>query len=135
MKIYRSKISPITFISATLPKTIILVWMIQIGSWLGFSIIAFTLVFLVHLFLTTYYVIEGDRLRVRSGFLVNRIIEIEKIRKVETSKSFLSSPATSFDRIELSYNKFDTVTISPADKSSFVADLKQVNPSIEINLA
>lgn len=135
MKIYRSKISPITFISATLPVTILLVWMIQIGSWLGFSIIAFTLVFLVHLFLTTYYVIEGDRLRVRSGFLVNRIIEIDKIRKVETSKSFLSSPATSFDRIELSYNKFDTVTISPADKSSFVADLKQVNPSIEINLA
>ncbi len=135
MKIYKSKISSPVLILVTLPMTMLSLWMIQLGSWVGFSVIAFTSIFLFHLLITTYYVIEGNRLRVKSGFLVNRTIEIEKIRKVETSKSFLSSPATSFDRIELSYNKFDTVTISPADKSSFVADLKLVNSAIEINLA
>lgn len=134
MKIYKSKISPLLLVLVILPMIILLVWMIQMGSWLGFSIIAVTLAFLVYLFLTTYYVIEGDKLRVRSGFLVNRIIEIEKIRKVETSKSFLSSPATSFDRIELSYNKFDSVSISPSDKISFVEELKSLNPAIELKL-
>ncbi|GCC51352.1 hypothetical protein SanaruYs_15770 [Chryseotalea sanaruensis] len=108
--------------------------MIWQDTWLGFSIVAITSIFLFHLFLTTYYIIDGGQLSIRSGFLVNIKIEISSISKVMKSNSFLSSPATSFDRIEIRYNKFDSVIISPSDKSAFTEALKNLNPSIEVKL-
>jgi hypothetical protein len=43
----------------------------------------------------------------------------------------MSSPALSLDRIEIFYNKFDSVIISPKNKADFVAELKSINPAIE----
>lgn len=134
MKLYKSKISPLVLILIGLPMIVLMLFMIWKNTWLGFSIMAITSIFLFHLFITTYYIIEGAHLRVRSGFLVNLKIEIATIKKIEKSNSFLSSPATSFDRIEVSYNKFDRVIISPADKSAFVKTLKDLNPAIEVKL-
>jgi hypothetical protein len=45
----------------------------------------------------------------------------------------LSAPATSFDRLEILYNSFDTVIISPKDKSGFITHMKTINPSIEVD--
>ena len=46
----------------------------------------------------------------------------------------MSSPAPSFDRIELKYGKFDEIIISPKDKLSFANDLTQINTEIENNI-
>jgi hypothetical protein len=134
MKIYKSKISPLVLILVALPMTALMLLMIWQDTWLGFSIIAITSIFLFHLFVTTYYIIDGGQLSIRSGFLVNIKIEISSITKVMKSNSFLSSPATSFDRIEIRYNKFDSVIISPSDKSAFTEALRNLNPSIEVKL-
>ncbi|WP_127122019.1 PH domain-containing protein [Chryseotalea sanaruensis] len=134
MKIYKSKISSLVLILVALPMTALMLLMIWQDTWLGFSIVAITSIFLFHLFLTTYYIIDGGQLSIRSGFLVNIKIEISSISKVMKSNSFLSSPATSFDRIEIRYNKFDSVIISPSDKSAFTEALKNLNPSIEVKL-
>lgn len=82
--------------------------------------------------LNTNYTIRGDgSLKVRCGFFVNTLIDINSIRKIEATKSVLSSPALSLDRLEVFYNKFDSVMISPQDKDNFVAQLQNINPAIE----
>jgi hypothetical protein len=59
-------------------------------------------------------------------------IDIHQIKRIEETNSPLSSPAASFDRIEITYNKFDSVIISPKEKLGFIQDILQINPSIEV---
>ena len=46
------------------------------------------------------------------------------------SSSIISSPAASFDRIEITYGKFDELIISPKHKLKFAADLQKINPNL-----
>jgi len=67
---------------------------------------------------------------VKCGFVINIRIDIATITKIEPTNTMLSSPALSFDRIEVFYNKYDSVIISPGDKAGFIAKLQQINPAI-----
>ena len=91
--------------------------------------------FTLHLFFKTCYTIEHKKLKIRCGFLSYQPIEIGTIKKITSTKSLVASPAPSFDRIEIKYGKFDEVIISPKDKLSFAADLKNINPKIKITLS
>ncbi len=86
--------------------------------------------FMVHLFLTTNYTIEGDALTIRSGFLFNKTIAINTIEKIAETNNFLSSPATSLDRLEITYGKYDSVLISPKQKKEFIAAITTQNPNV-----
>ena len=46
----------------------------------------------------------------------------------------ISSPAASFDRIEITYGKFEEIIISPKHKLKFYEDLQKINPNIINNL-
>jgi hypothetical protein len=93
---------------------------------------AIVLVVMGPMVLNTNYTIKSDgSLKVRCGFFVNIQMDIHSIRKIETTKSILSSPALSMDRLEVFYNKYDSVMISPQDKDDFVAQLQNINPAIE----
>lgn len=48
------------------------------------------------------------------------------------TKSPLSSPATSLDRLEIMYNKNESIIISPKDRTGFINELKTINPGIEV---
>lgn len=100
--------------------------------WYAFLLIIILFVFILQLFVNTYYIIEGDVLKIRSGFLYKLNIDIHQIKRIEETNSPLSSPAASFDRIEITYNKFDSVIISPKEKLGFIQDILQINPSIEV---
>jgi len=89
---------------------------------------------IIHMFRTTYYVIEEKRLRIRSGFLVNILVDIQDIIRISETNNIMSSPALSFDRLEVLYNKFDSVMISPKEKARFIEAIKKVNPQVEIIL-
>lgn len=89
--------------------------------------------FIGYIFVSTYYEIGNGVLRVKSGFLLNRSILISSITKIEATKNPISAPATSFDRLEIFYNKFESVIISPKEKRAFIAHLKQLNPKIQDN--
>lgn len=102
-------------------------------AWPAVAIILVTLLFIVHLLTTTFYQIEGSNLQIKSGFIVNKLIAIDSIRKIQKSNSLFSSPAASLDRLEVFYNKYDSVLISPKYKQEFLAELRKVNPAIEIN--
>ncbi|OOQ61110.1 PH domain-containing protein [Mucilaginibacter pedocola] len=84
------------------------------------------------MFFNTYYEIsETGILKVKCGLLFNLKIPIGSITRVENTNSILSAPALSMDRMEIFYNKFDSVVISPADKAIFVTELQKINPGIK----
>lgn len=92
------------------------------------------LLFTIHMFSTTYYIIEGNELIIKSGFLFNRRIDIKAIKKIKKSYSIVSAPATSLDRLEIRFNTYDHVQVSPKLKDVFFANIIVINPKVEILL-
>lgn len=90
--------------------------------------------FILHMFFNTNYKIQNEKLFIKCGFFKYRPINIEDIKKVSKSSNIISSPAASFDRIEIKYGKFDEIIISPKNKIKFIEDLQKINPNIINNL-
>lgn len=89
--------------------------------------------FTLQLFLNTTYKISDDhQLVIRCGIATFGKIDISSIKSVEKTNSIISSPAPSFDRIELKYDKWESVIISPKDKRGFIDALLKINPGIDV---
>lgn len=97
-----------------------------------FPIILFGLI--LYLFFQTKYIIENGKLKIKFGFFSFKPIDIIEIKEISNTKSILSSPAPSFDRIEIKHGDFGSLIISPKDKISFSRDLTELNPDIKNNL-
>jgi hypothetical protein len=134
MTTYRSKPGPELIIPIVVIVGGVGFIMVYNQVWVGLLIIIGVLAFIVHLFLSTYYQIDDAVLKIRCGFLFNKTVSIETIRKISETNSSLSSPATSLDRLEIIYNKFDTIMVSPKDKKGFIKHLTNLNPDIEVHL-
>lgn len=79
----------------------------------------------------TYYVIDGSELVVRCGpFRQTR--DLDSIRQVRETRSPLSSPALSMNRLVVDCGDRGFVIISPADRAAFLRDLKQAAPGVII---
>ena len=89
---------------------------------------------ILHLFFNTTYKIEKEKLHIKCGFFKYKPLTIKEMKKVSKSSNIISSPAASFDRIEITYGKFEELIISPKHKTKFVEDLQKVNPEIINNL-
>ncbi|WP_197739813.1 PH domain-containing protein [Pedobacter sp. BS3] len=100
--------------------------------WIGPAILLPVIIFIVHVFLTTNYTIKDDELTIKCGFLPNKTVDIKTIKKITETNNPLSSPATSIDRLEISYGKFDSVIISPKLKMEFINDITTLNPNVEV---
>lgn len=128
-EVYKSKVGfaiifPICMIGG------MLIAMIILRVWPAACILACVGAFILHMFFNTYYTISGTGLNIKSGFIINTTVDIGNITKIVPSTSMLSSPALSMDRLEMSYNKYDSILISPEDKAGFIAQLKTINPAI-----
>lgn len=135
MKVYKSKIGlelviPILIIFGT----VLVLSISEKPHWVGVAILLPVILFLLHIILTTYYVIDEDRLTIKCGFLYNKTIDINTITKISETNNPLSSPATSLDRLEIRYGKFDSVIISPKQKKEFIAEIVFINPAVEVKL-
>jgi len=85
---------------------------------------------ILHMFFNTTYTIDQKMLHIRCGFFRYKPINIMNMKKISKSSSIVSSPAASFDRIEITYDKFDELIISPKHKLKFIADLQKINPNL-----
>lgn len=92
-----------------------------VGVWLMFDML-----------LHTYYVITGDKLHIRCGFLFRMDLPIRKITEITHKSTILSSPSLSAKRIGLRYGRRNWVYISPTDQDDFIAEIKSINPGIII---
>jgi hypothetical protein len=99
-------------------------------SWPGILVITPAFALVGYTLATTYYVIEGEILRVRSGLFYNKTFDIKIFRKVIKTNSAITAPAASLDRIEIFFNGYDSVVISPKDKDALIAHLLSINPDI-----
>ncbi|MEX0315286.1 MAG: PH domain-containing protein [Allomuricauda sp.] len=132
MKRYPSKISYglllfvlISLVAGTVP-------LVSSGNWIGISINLAVLAFALYVFFSIYYIIEVNSLIIRVGVLFNWKVEISSIKMIAESNSWISSPAASLDRLNIIYNQHSSILVSPRDKTGFIAQLKQINPQIEV---
>jgi len=88
--------------------------------------------FVVWLFRSTDYTITASDLMVRSGpFRWN--VPLTDIHGIRPTRSFLSAPALSLDRIEVLYGKYGSVIISPEDRRGFLLELRERLPSMIVS--
>lgn len=130
--VYRSSISKGLIVFLIVVVTAVLVTMLVLKAWIGAIIDIGVIAFIAHLMATTYYIISGNILKVRSGIAINVTIDISTITRIEPTDTMLSAPALSFDRLEVFYNRYDSVVISPKDKVGFIAKLQEINPGIVV---
>lgn len=132
MKTYKSKIG----LELIIPLFLIFSWslfeLVSKKAWSGILIMLLPIVFILYTILSINYKIEKETLNIKCTFLLNVNIEIKSIRKITETYNPLSSPAASIDRLEIIYNKFDSVIISPKHKKEFIQNLLEINPNIEI---
>ncbi len=132
MKNYKSKLGLELIIPLTLIFGYILFELVSNKVWIGIFIMVLTIIFILYTFLSINYKIENDNLNVKCTVLMNINIDVKSIRKIVETYNPLSSPAASIDRLEIFYNKFDSILISPKLKKEFIQNLVEINPNIEI---
>lgn len=79
----------------------------------------------------TGYKIDHHVLTIHFGPYKKKI-KIEDIFSIREVKSPFSTPALSMDRIEINYNQYKTVSISPKDKKEFIEKLLKENQNIKV---
>jgi len=80
----------------------------------------------------TGYEISDDELKIRCGPFRQRI-PLQEIKEIKKTRSPLSSPACSLDRMEIKYGKSKRLMISPADKEGFIKMLTGRVPQIHLD--
>lgn len=131
MKTHQSKIDKIYWV-ILLFFVVMAVYGIIIQVWLMAIISTISSAYFCLIFFTMRYVIDDEYLLIRTKFFPSQKVALQDIRKIEESNSILAAPAFSFDRLEILYNKYDSILVSPENKEQFIADLLNVNPEIEI---
>ena len=132
-KIFKSKIELLILV----PLALILVggeiFMLFNGNFIGAIILVALIACIIYFCMDTFYVVTGDnKLKIKCGFLYNREIYIKSIKKVRAVKDHRAWPALSSDRLEISYNRYGQVFISPNRQSEFIKELQEINPRIRI---
>lgn len=97
-------------------------------SAIAFCIVAVILVFIIFiisLLFSIKYIIEGNRLVVKCSFLSSESFIIDDIQSIKATRTFLSAPAASLDRLELSFRN-GSVVISPKDKINFIKTISEL---------
>ena len=101
-------------------------------SWLALVLDVLIVGILVLIGINTKYTLYNDgKLTVVCGFLPSRYA-VRKAVSVKPTRSLLSAPAVSLDRIEVKFKKGLPLVVSPRDKQGFIAALKAVNPEIKV---
>ena len=92
---------------------------------------ALTLGLLLWVVLGTGYGFTERDLLVHSGPFRWRV-PFKEVRAVADSRSWLSSPALSLDRLCITYGRGSSILISPRDKLSFLSELQRRCPGIAV---
>lgn len=132
-KMYKSKMSKGLIIVLVLLFLYIVYQMITepVGFWIILICLIFVVVFFYNI-LSLRYTIENKKLIVTTKIFYHKSIDIKSIRKIEETNTIISAPANSFDRLEIIYNKFDSLIVSPENKQRFIEDLLAIHPEIEV---
>lgn len=99
--------------------------------WMLISFLTFALIYIALVFPLEYR-IEEDILVIRYGFVKSKI-EYDKIKSVKATRSLLSAPALSLDRLAIDCGDAFPVLVSPKSKIDFLKDLSTKTPHLNIS--
>jgi hypothetical protein len=97
-----------------------------------FIIMIAVILFVGWIWFGTGYEILDDELRIRCGPFRQRI-PLQEIKEIRKTRSPLSAPACSLDRMEIRYGKSKRVMISPADKENFIKTIIEKSQNIQLD--
>ncbi|MGR9050674.1 PH domain-containing protein [Halobacillus faecis] len=101
---------------------------------LGYVLGGLTIGVLVWIWFHTGYKVRNQYLYIHSGPLRKRI-KIMDITKIKPTKSPMSSPALSLDKLEIFHGNNKSTLISPQDEQRFVMAISEENPQLELDPA
>lgn len=133
--VYKSKVDTWLVLVVVAAVVVVLLPLFSGFSWAYLLAASGVLVCLVPVFALLFsirYIVEGDKLTVSCGILGSSTYDIMSMRSIRPTRTLLSSPAASLNRIELRFSarRMRPLIISPKDKSGLIASLKSINPSI-----
>lgn len=130
-KTYKSKIDiwlvVLFYVMMLLPT---LVALIDMFSWIMVALDVLLFGFVSITLFNTKYIIDGELLYIKCGFLPKEKCFISQIVKIKNTHNIISAPAISLDRIEIRLNNRQQLIISPLDKEEFINHLRAINPNI-----
>lgn len=83
--------------------------------------------FPIWLLVATHYQIANDNLHIKSGPF-SWDVPVSEIQAVKPSRSLMSSPALSIDRLELRYSNGRSILVSPLEKAKFLEAIGHPEP-------
>lgn len=98
--VFKSKVDAWLVVVILLAFTPIIPPMLTDFSLVALIIFVLTLVFTMYLLFSIRYIVDGDKLIVRCGFLFSQEYDILKIKSIRSTHTFLSAPAASLGSIE-----------------------------------
>ena len=130
--VYPTKVSVTLVLIISLIMGCILVPYAIKSLWIPFTIILILHFLLLFMLANIKYVITESQLIIDQslGKWGKEVIDISTIKSIEPTHTILSAPASSLDRLRISYNKYDEVVISPRRKEEFIRQLQSINPQI-----
>jgi hypothetical protein len=99
------------------------------SKWIALFIDLLIYPIVLYLMLSIKYEINDSQLIIHQA-MGKIIIDINTIKSIEPTHTILSAPASSLDRLRISYNKYDDIIISPRRKEEFIRQLQSINPQI-----
>ena len=127
--VYPTKVSITLILIISLIMGCILISLAVSSKWIPFFIDLLLYISLVYLMVSIKYEINESQLIIHQA-MGKMVIDINTIKSIEPTHSILSAPASSLDRLRISYNKYDDVVISPRRKEEFIRQLQTINPNI-----
>ena len=130
--VYPTKVSATLILIISLIMGCILVPYAIKNLWIPFTIILILHFLLLFMLANIKYVITESQLIIDQsmGKWGKEVIDISTIKSIEPTHTILSAPASSLDRLRISYNKYDDIIISPRRKEEFIHQLQSINPQI-----
>ena len=130
--VYPTKVSVTLVLIISLIMGCILVPYAIKSLWIPFTIILILHFLLLFMLANIKYVIIESQLIIDQslGKWGKEVIDISTIKSIEPTHTILSAPASSLDRLRISYNKYDDIIISPRRKEEFISQLQSINPQI-----
>lgn len=80
----------------------------------------------------TRYTIEKKHVKISYGPITKRIL-ISEITAIRKTKNPFPAPALSIQRIELTYDNYQTIQISPKETQRFIRELMRRNAEIQVD--
>ena len=123
--VYPTKVSATLVLIISLIMGCILVPYAIKSLWIPFTIILILHFLLLFMLANIKYVITESQLIIDQslGKWGKEVIDISTIKSIEPTHTILSAPASSLDRLRISYNKYDDIIISPRRQEEFIRQL------------